>query len=94
MKKQYKSSIIKNHKITKSKIFYHVPLKGYIASEVIFRFGARNKLEALERLYRSTGLIFLQWQKKFLTIIIQSLHFSSLKKKGMEKTCEKRRKKW
>ena len=92
MKKQYKS-IIKNHKITKSKIFYHVPLKGYIASEVIFRFGARNKLEALERLYRSTGLIFLQWQK-FLTIIIQSLHFSSLKKKGMEKTCEKRRKKW
>ena len=53
-----------------------------------------NELEALERLYRSTGLIFLQWQKKFLTIIIQSLHFSSLKKKGMEKTCEKRRKKW
>ena len=53
-----------------------------------------KKLEALERLYRSTGLIFLQWQKKFLTIIIQSLHFSSLKKKGMEKTCEKRRKKW
>ena len=52
------------------------------------------KLEALERLYRSTGLIFLQWQKKFLTIIIQSLHFSSLKKKGVEKTCEKRRKKW
>ena len=53
-----------------------------------------KKLEALERLYRSTGLIFLQWQKKFLTIIIQSLHFSSLKKKGREKTCEKRRKKW
>ena len=53
-----------------------------------------SKLEALERLYRSTGLVFLQWQKKFLTIIIQSLHFSSLKKKGMEKTCEKRRKKW
>ena len=54
----------------------------------------QTKLEALERLYRSTGLIFLQWQKKFLTIIIQSLHFSSLKKKSMEKTCEKRRKKW
>ena len=53
---------------------------------------ALKELEALERLYRSTGLIFLQWQKKFLTIIIQSLHFSSLKKKGMEKTCEKRRK--
>ena len=52
-----------------------------------------GKLEALDRLYRSTGPIFLQWQKKFLTIIIQSLHFSSLKKKGMEKTCEKRRKK-
>ena len=52
------------------------------------------QLEALEHLYRSTGLIFLQWQKKFLTIITQSLHFSSLKKKGMEKTCEKRRKKW
>ena len=56
--------------------------------------GDQSKLEVLERLYRSTGLIFLQWQKKFLTIIIQSLHFSSLKKKGMEKTCEKRRKKW
>ena len=25
-----------------------------------------GELEALERLYRSTGLIFLQWQKKFL----------------------------
>ena len=60
----------------------------------IRRLRQRVKLEALERLYRSTGLIFLQWQKKFLTIIIQSLHFSSLKKKGMEKTCEKRRKKW
>ena len=58
------------------------------------KFIGNSKLEALERLYRSTGLIFLQWQKKFLTIIIQSLHFSSLKKKGMEKTCEKRRKKW
>ena len=57
-------------------------------------FLSHKKLEALERLYCSTGLIFLQWQKKFLTIIIQSLHFSSLKKKGMEKTCEKRRKKW
>ena len=55
---------------------------------------SNHELEAFERLYRSTGLIFLQWQKKFLTIIIQSLHFSSLKKKGMEKTCEKRRKKW
>ena len=67
-----------------------------------FQYGLRKQmrkknkaiLEALERLYCSTGLIFLQRQKKFLTIIIQSLHFSSLKKKGMEKTCEKRRKKW
>ena len=31
MKKQYKSSISKNHKITKKKI-YGIPLKGYIAS--------------------------------------------------------------
>ena len=30
-KKQYKSSIIKNHKITKS-IFDGIPLKGYVAS--------------------------------------------------------------
>ena len=62
--------------------------------EEILNSMTKDKLEALERLYRYTGLIFLQWQKKFLTIIIQSLHFSSLKKKGMEKTCEKRRKKW
>ena len=40
MKWQYKSSIIKNHKIT---IFYGVPLKGYVASSVIFRFWARNE---------------------------------------------------
>ena len=32
MKKQYKSSIIKNHKITKKIFFDGVPLKGYIAS--------------------------------------------------------------
>ena len=31
MKKQYKSSIIKNHKITKP-TFFCVPLKGYVAS--------------------------------------------------------------
>ena len=43
MKKQYKSSRIKNHKITKKKFFYGIPLKGYVASKVIFRFGARNK---------------------------------------------------
>ena len=28
MKKQYKSSIIKSHNITKNEIFYGVPLKG------------------------------------------------------------------
>ena len=44
MKKQYKSSIIKNHKITKKGgFFYGVPLKGYVASSVIFRFCARNQ---------------------------------------------------
>ena len=32
MKKQYKSSIIKNHKITNKKNFDGVPLKGYVAS--------------------------------------------------------------
>ena len=69
----------------------HEDLKG---NDILAVTKSQAKLEALERLYRSTGLIFLQWQKLFLTIIIQSLHFSSLKKKGMEKTCEKRRKKW
>ena len=32
MKKQYKTSIIKNHKITKRIFFDGVPLKGYVAS--------------------------------------------------------------
>ena len=32
MKKQYKSSIIKNHKITEKIFFYGVALKGYVAS--------------------------------------------------------------
>ena len=32
MRKQYKSSIIKNHKITKQDFFDGVPLKGYVAS--------------------------------------------------------------
>ena len=68
--------------------------QGVLDTNAYKKLNSLIKLEALERLYRSTGLIFLQWQKKFLTIIIQSLHFSSLKKKGMEKTCEKRRKKW
>ena len=35
MKKRYKSSITMNHKITKTKID-GVPLKGYVASYVIF----------------------------------------------------------
>ena len=32
LKKEYKSSIIKNHKITNKKIFDGVALKGYVAS--------------------------------------------------------------
>ena len=32
MKKQYKPSIIKNHKITEKIFFDGVPLKGYVAS--------------------------------------------------------------
>ena len=43
MKKQYKSSIIKNHKITRKKKKNSVPLIGYVASQVIFRFRARKK---------------------------------------------------
>ena len=42
MRKPYKSSKIKHEKITKKKLM-GVPLKGYVASEVIFRFGARNE---------------------------------------------------
>ena len=40
MKKQYKSPRINNPKIT---IFDGVPLTGYVASSVIFRFGPRKK---------------------------------------------------
>ena len=44
MKKQYRSSVTKNHKIKKKKIFFDgVPLKGYIASKLFFRFFARNQ---------------------------------------------------
>ena len=32
MKKQYKSSITKNHEIKKKCIFDGIPLKGYVAS--------------------------------------------------------------
>ena len=48
LKTQDKSSIFKNHKITKKKEkqFECVPLKDYVASKVIFRFGARNKKKA------------------------------------------------
>ena len=47
MKKQYKSSIIQNHKITQKNFFDDVPLKGYVASLDFFRFCARNKNKAL-----------------------------------------------
>ena len=43
MKKQYKSSRIQNHKITKKYILDGDSLKGYVASNVIFRFDVRNK---------------------------------------------------
>ena len=44
MEKQYKSSIIKNHKITHTKKKNDgIRLKGYVASIVIFRFCARNQ---------------------------------------------------
>ena len=43
LKKQYKSSTMKNHKITEKSFFGGVPLKGYVASSVIFRFCARNQ---------------------------------------------------
>ena len=32
MKKQYNSSIIKNHKITNKNVFDGIPLKGYLVS--------------------------------------------------------------
>ena len=41
-KKKIKSSIIRNHKITNKKNYY-VPLKGYVASEVISRFRSKNE---------------------------------------------------
>ena len=43
MRKQYKSSKIKNTKNLISFFFFMgVPLNGYVASKVIFRFCARN----------------------------------------------------
>ena len=47
MKKQYKSSIIKNHKITKKKVFDGIPLKGYIASKVILDLAPEIKKKAM-----------------------------------------------
>ena len=38
MRKQYKSSVTKNHKMKQKYIFDGVPLNGYVASEVFFRF--------------------------------------------------------
>ena len=50
-KKLYKSSIIKNHKITKkTTVFDGGPLKGYVASLLIFRFCTRNKIKVLSAL--------------------------------------------
>ena len=50
MKKQFKSSIIKNHKITTKTFFDSFPLKGSVASLVILRFRTRNKIKmALDR---------------------------------------------
>ena len=43
IKREYKSSRIKTQKITKKLFWMGVPLKGYVASKVIFRFGARNE---------------------------------------------------
>ena len=42
MRKQYKSSKIKNKKITKKKIM-EVPLKARYPLKFFFRFGARNE---------------------------------------------------
>ena len=47
MKKQHKSSIIKNHKIKNKNVFDGVPLKGYVASSVILRFHARYKKKSI-----------------------------------------------
>ena len=49
MKKQRKSSITKNHKITRTDFFHGVPSKRYVASSVIFRFCARNKEKKKEK---------------------------------------------
>ena len=43
MTKQYKSLKINNKKIMKKHFLMGVSLKGYVASLVIFRFGARNE---------------------------------------------------
>ena len=68
MKKQYKSSVMKNTKITKNLFFffYEVPLKGYIDSKVFFRFGARNTKKAL-REYPVPSLMMVKFYN--ITII-------------------------
>ena len=48
MKKLYKSSRIKNHKITKKKFFDGVPLKGYIRS-LLTHFHTMTPFEAREK---------------------------------------------
>ena len=47
MKKQYKSPIIKNHRLTPKFFGGGFPLKGYVAALVIFRFCARNKKKSI-----------------------------------------------
>ena len=43
MKKQYKSSITKNHIIQKIHIFDGIPLKGYVASKLFLDFAPQIK---------------------------------------------------
>ena len=57
MKKQYKSSIIKKHKITKKNL-YGIPLKGCVASKFIFRFCARNQKQHCGNINRLIMLKF------------------------------------
>ena len=49
MKKKYiyETSITKNYRIREKCFFEGVPLKGYVAPWVIFRFCSRNKKKAL-----------------------------------------------
>ena len=57
VKKQYKSSIIKNHKIKEKKID-GVPIKDFVVSLVIFRFCARNEKKHCGKIKRLMTFIF------------------------------------